>query len=307
MADAPGPRRGRQPRGGTREGGAPDRQGHHRPAPAPRAARDPVSRSPVPTSSELARVAAEGGAKIVAALGGDGTVSLAANGLLGTGAAFAALPAGTGDDFAKAIGAGKLDARGRAARRPEDRRPRRRSRSRPGRRSRQLHQHRRRRLRLGGERDRERHDGQARGDGHLRRRAAEDTLEVRAGGVPHPAGRRADGDGRDAGRGRQRLAGRGRDEGPAATRRCRWAAGRVHRRGDVEARVPPSVPARVPRHAHDPPEGPHAHGHAGAGRGEPARARVRGRRAGGLAAGRSSRSCRPRCPSWSGRTRRAVR
>jgi diacylglycerol kinase (ATP) len=57
----------------------------------------------------LARVAAGGGAKIVAALGGDGTVSLVANGILGTGAALAALPAGTGDDFAKAIGAGKLD------------------------------------------------------------------------------------------------------------------------------------------------------------------------------------------------------
>jgi diacylglycerol kinase (ATP) len=57
----------------------------------------------------LARAAAEGGARIVAALGGDGTASLAANGILGTGAALAALPAGTGDDFAKAIGAGKLD------------------------------------------------------------------------------------------------------------------------------------------------------------------------------------------------------
>src|SRR5688500_13540803 len=56
----------------------------------------------------LARVAAEDGARIVAALGGDGTASLAANGILGTGAALAALPAGTGDDFAKAIGAGKL-------------------------------------------------------------------------------------------------------------------------------------------------------------------------------------------------------
>ena len=50
----------------------------------------------------------------MAALGGDGTVSLAANGILGTGAALAALPAGTGDDFAKAIGAGKLDDGGRS-------------------------------------------------------------------------------------------------------------------------------------------------------------------------------------------------
>jgi diacylglycerol kinase (ATP) len=62
-----------------------------------------------PDVERLARVAAEEGTRIVAALGGDGTVSLAANGILGTGAALAALPAGTGDDFAKAIGAGKLD------------------------------------------------------------------------------------------------------------------------------------------------------------------------------------------------------
>ena len=70
----------------------------------------------------LARTAAEGGARIVAALGGDGTISLAANGILGTGAALAALPAGTGDDFAKAIGAGKLETAVGAAREPEDRR-----------------------------------------------------------------------------------------------------------------------------------------------------------------------------------------
>jgi len=62
-----------------------------------------------PDLERLARVSVEGGAGIVAALGGDGTVSLAANGILGTGAALAALPAGTGDDFAKAIGVGKLD------------------------------------------------------------------------------------------------------------------------------------------------------------------------------------------------------
>jgi diacylglycerol kinase (ATP) len=61
-----------------------------------------------PDLERSARAAAEGGTRIVAALGGDGTASLAANGILGTGAALAALPAGTGDDFAKAIGAGKL-------------------------------------------------------------------------------------------------------------------------------------------------------------------------------------------------------
>jgi diacylglycerol kinase (ATP) len=61
-----------------------------------------------PDVERLAREAAEGGARVVAALGGDGTLSLAANGILGTEAALAALPAGTGDDFAKGIGAGKL-------------------------------------------------------------------------------------------------------------------------------------------------------------------------------------------------------
>ena len=56
------------------------------------------------------RSAAEEGARIVAVLGGDGTVSLGANGVVGTDAALAVLPAGTGDDFAKAIGAGTFDA-----------------------------------------------------------------------------------------------------------------------------------------------------------------------------------------------------
>lgn len=58
----------------------------------------------------LARTAAEGGADIVAVLGGDGSVGAAANGLAGTDAALSVLPAGTGDDFAKAIGPAKLDA-----------------------------------------------------------------------------------------------------------------------------------------------------------------------------------------------------
>ncbi len=56
-----------------------------------------------------AREAASQGAEIVAVLGGDGTVSHAANGLLGTGAAMAVVPGGTGDDFAKAIGAGRFE------------------------------------------------------------------------------------------------------------------------------------------------------------------------------------------------------
>ena len=66
----------------------------------------------------LARSAAEEGAEIVAVLGGDGSVGAAANGLAkgmakgrgGTGTALAVLPAGTGDDFAKAVGPSKLEA-----------------------------------------------------------------------------------------------------------------------------------------------------------------------------------------------------
>ncbi|MGZ5212236.1 MAG: diacylglycerol/lipid kinase family protein [Actinomycetota bacterium] len=57
---------------------------------------------------DLARAAGEQGG-IVAVLGGDGSVNLVVNGLFGTGATLAVLPAGTGDDFAKAIDAGKLD------------------------------------------------------------------------------------------------------------------------------------------------------------------------------------------------------
>jgi diacylglycerol kinase (ATP) len=57
----------------------------------------------------IAREAADAGTRILAALGGDGTASLMANAVLGSGTALAALPSGTGDDFAKAIGAGTLD------------------------------------------------------------------------------------------------------------------------------------------------------------------------------------------------------
>ena len=58
----------------------------------------------------LAREAAGAGVDIVAVLGGDGSVGAAANGLVGSRTALAPLPAGTGDDFAKAIGPGRLDA-----------------------------------------------------------------------------------------------------------------------------------------------------------------------------------------------------
>ncbi len=56
-----------------------------------------------------ARAAAEGGAAIVAVIGGDGSVSAAANGVFGTETTLAVFPGGTGDDFAKAIGAGKFE------------------------------------------------------------------------------------------------------------------------------------------------------------------------------------------------------
>ena len=58
---------------------------------------------------QLAHAAGEQGG-IVAVLGGDGSVNLVVNGLAGTTGTLAVLPAGTGDDFAKAIDVGKLDA-----------------------------------------------------------------------------------------------------------------------------------------------------------------------------------------------------
>jgi diacylglycerol kinase (ATP) len=59
--------------------------------------------------TERARRAGEEGAAVVAALGGDGTVGLAANGLVGTATALAVLPSGTADDFAAGIGVASLD------------------------------------------------------------------------------------------------------------------------------------------------------------------------------------------------------
>jgi diacylglycerol kinase (ATP) len=57
----------------------------------------------------LARLAADGGADIVAALGGDGQVGLCANGVIGSGSALAVIPAGTGNDFARHIGLDRKD------------------------------------------------------------------------------------------------------------------------------------------------------------------------------------------------------
>ncbi len=55
-------------------------------------------------ATELAREAADDGCAVVAVLGGDGTVSQAASGLVGTQTAMACLPAGVTDVFARAIG-----------------------------------------------------------------------------------------------------------------------------------------------------------------------------------------------------------
>ena len=60
------------------------------------------------------RRAAEEGTGTVAVLGGDGSVGLAANGILETGATLAVLPSGTGDDFAHSLGVGSLGAAVRA-------------------------------------------------------------------------------------------------------------------------------------------------------------------------------------------------
>lgn len=53
---------------------------------------------------QLARRAAETGAQIVVAAGGDGTCNEVANGLLGTSARMGVIPLGTGNDFARHVG-----------------------------------------------------------------------------------------------------------------------------------------------------------------------------------------------------------
>ena len=52
----------------------------------------------------LAREAAQSGEKIVVACGGDGTMREVGVGVLGTGAALAILPGGTGNDYARGLG-----------------------------------------------------------------------------------------------------------------------------------------------------------------------------------------------------------
>jgi diacylglycerol kinase (ATP) len=57
-----------------------------------------------PDLQERVRAAATGGAPTVGCIGGDGTVGLAANGLIGADTTLAVFPSGTADDFAHAIG-----------------------------------------------------------------------------------------------------------------------------------------------------------------------------------------------------------
>lgn len=58
-------------------------------------------------ATELARLAVEQGATLIIAAGGDGTVTQVANGLIGSDAAMAVLPMGTGNDLARTLGIGK--------------------------------------------------------------------------------------------------------------------------------------------------------------------------------------------------------
>ena len=52
----------------------------------------------------MARAAAEAGARMVVAVGGDGTLHEVANGVLGSGAVVGLIPYGTGNDFARSLG-----------------------------------------------------------------------------------------------------------------------------------------------------------------------------------------------------------
>ncbi|MBE0601288.1 MAG: diacylglycerol kinase family lipid kinase [Firmicutes bacterium] len=66
-----------------------------------------LSTEAVGHATELARQAALRGDKTVIAVGGDGTVNEVAAGLIGTDTALGIIPAGNGNDFAKALGVPK--------------------------------------------------------------------------------------------------------------------------------------------------------------------------------------------------------
>lgn len=70
-----------------------------------------------PDLERLARVAAESGAPMIAAVGGDGTMSLAANGIIDAGVkdvTLASIPSGTADDFSKSLGLRSIESAVRA-------------------------------------------------------------------------------------------------------------------------------------------------------------------------------------------------
>ena len=62
-----------------------------------------------PDLEERVRAVAASSAEAVGCIGGDGTVGLAANGLVGTETSLAVFPSGTADDFAHAIGLRHID------------------------------------------------------------------------------------------------------------------------------------------------------------------------------------------------------
>jgi len=72
-----------------------------------------LSESGTDLETRVRRAATEG-AGVVGCIGGDGTVGLAANGLIGTDATLAIFPSGTADDFAVSIGLKSLESAVRA-------------------------------------------------------------------------------------------------------------------------------------------------------------------------------------------------
>ena len=63
-----------------------------------------ISGASAEESADAARAAVAAGAQRLIAVGGDGTLHLAAQGVAGTGTALGIVPAGTGNDFARAFG-----------------------------------------------------------------------------------------------------------------------------------------------------------------------------------------------------------